>query len=149
MIAEKIYGIEFRHPFFDVRLVEFMFSLPWDYSYNYTNNRINLRVLFREAMVGILPEKIRKRRDKAEFSQVIYGELESLDLDSLLNNAYLIQKKIVKRSDVEDLVSGYKNDKKKLFRLWRFVNAELFYKNVSKTQKYGIIINTSREGEDV
>lgn len=61
------HGIEGRYPFWDKRLVEFSLSLPpiarlesgWT------------RMILRQAMKGILPERIRWRRDKHDFSSFL------------------------------------------------------------------------------
>lgn len=68
--AAKAHGIEYRYPFFDVRLVEFFFSLPSDLKYK---NGIG-RYIFRIAMKGILPDSIRLRIDKtgATIPNVLY-----------------------------------------------------------------------------
>ncbi len=58
------HSIEARVPFLDYRLVEFSLGLPEDYK---LSSGITKRVL-REAMRGILPEKIRLRRDKLGFA---------------------------------------------------------------------------------
>ncbi|WP_241497485.1 asparagine synthase-related protein, partial [Sulfurovum riftiae] len=130
LIAEKIYGIEFRHPFFDVRLIEFMLSLPWHYSYNYENNRVNMRVLFRESMRNILPENIRKRRDKAEFSQIIYEEINNIDLENLIKNSSLVKHGMVKSNELKKYMLDYPNDRSAMSKIWRFVNAEMCYSNM-------------------
>jgi asparagine synthase (glutamine-hydrolysing) len=57
------FSVESRIPFLDYRLIEFAFSLP---------NRFKIRKglgkwLLRESMKGILPEKVRTRKDKAGF----------------------------------------------------------------------------------
>lgn len=54
------YGIEYRYPFLDVKLVEFFYSLPSEYKYRKGMGRY----LFRAAMKEILPENIRMRADK-------------------------------------------------------------------------------------
>ena len=58
------FSIEARVPFLDFRLVEFCLGLPEEYK---LENGITKRVL-REAMPGILPEKVRLRRDKIGFA---------------------------------------------------------------------------------
>lgn len=58
------HSIESRTPFIDYRLVEFIQSLPSDYKLSKGTTK---RVL-REGMKGILPEKIRNRRDKLGFA---------------------------------------------------------------------------------
>lgn len=60
------YGIEPRHPFMDRRIVEFMASVPPEVKYRYGYNK---RVL-RRAMKGILPEGVRNRRYKTNFSSL-------------------------------------------------------------------------------
>jgi asparagine synthase (glutamine-hydrolysing) len=57
------YSIETRLPFLDYRLVEFSFSLPMKFKIREGVNKFILR----EAMKGILPEKIRTRMDKMGF----------------------------------------------------------------------------------
>lgn len=59
LLAQQ-YGLEYRYPFLDVKLLEFFFSLPSEYKF-----RDGLgRYLFRMATEEILPDKIRKRADK-------------------------------------------------------------------------------------
>jgi asparagine synthase (glutamine-hydrolysing) len=62
--------VEQRHPFTDRRMIELSFSLP-------ENQRLrgDQKVILRHAMEGILPELIRQRRDKAEFSETLYRAL--------------------------------------------------------------------------
>ena len=67
------FNIESRHPYFDVRLIEFCLSLPEEYKLKYG---ISKRIL-KEAMKGILPEPVRSRNDKAEFSVPVVMQLES------------------------------------------------------------------------
>jgi asparagine synthase (glutamine-hydrolysing) len=57
-------GIEQRHPFYDVRLVEFCLAIPEEQRSQ--NNQI--KYVMRNAMKGILPEDIRTRLTKGEFS---------------------------------------------------------------------------------
>lgn len=59
LLAQQ-HGIEYRYPFLDVKLVEFFYSLPSEYKYNDGQGRY----LFRKAMEGILPDKVRLRTDK-------------------------------------------------------------------------------------
>ena len=59
LLAQQ-HGVEYRYPYLDVKLVEFFYSLPFEYKYRNGTGRY----LFRLAMRGILPEKIRIRPDK-------------------------------------------------------------------------------------
>jgi asparagine synthase (glutamine-hydrolysing) len=58
------HSVEARVPFLDHRLVEFAYNLPDDFL---EKDGINKRIM-REAMSGLLPEKIRNRKDKMGFT---------------------------------------------------------------------------------
>ena len=60
-LIAKQHGIEYRYPFLDVKLVEFYYSLPSVHKYKYRMGRY----IFRQAMEGILTDKIRMRQDKS------------------------------------------------------------------------------------
>jgi len=57
-------GIEVRHPFYDVRIVEFLLGLPEELCASQTTYKLVLR----DAMRGVLPEQVRQRVSKAHFS---------------------------------------------------------------------------------
>lgn len=57
------HSVESRVPFLDYRLVEFTLELPAKYKIN----KGSTKYILREAMKGILPEKIRNRNDKMGF----------------------------------------------------------------------------------
>lgn len=59
-LLARQHGIEYRYPFLDVKLLEFFYSLPSEYKYKDGMGRY----IFRKAMEGILPDKIRMRTDK-------------------------------------------------------------------------------------
>jgi asparagine synthase (glutamine-hydrolysing) len=59
LLAEK-YGLTYVYPFLDIKLLEFFYSLPSEFKFKDGVGRI----LFRQAMKGILPEEIRNRKDK-------------------------------------------------------------------------------------
>ena len=62
---------EHRDPFDDRRVVEFALALPED-----QRRRGGLtKYVLRSAMAGLMPESVRSRRNKAEFSHVFYEEL--------------------------------------------------------------------------
>lgn len=69
--------MELRHPFFDIRLVEFLHSLP-------SEEKLwggRTKIILRHAMRGILPEMIRERRSKIEFSPAILFVLGNTFVD--------------------------------------------------------------------
>lgn len=61
------YGLEPRHPFWDRRLIEFLLTVPPHVKYRFGFSK---RVL-RRAMKGILPENVRNRRYKTNFSSLM------------------------------------------------------------------------------
>lgn len=65
--AAATFRLEQRHPFTDRRMIELSFHLP-------ENQRLRgeHKFILRHAMQGMLPELIRQRRDKAEFSETLF-----------------------------------------------------------------------------
>ncbi len=59
-IDAKTYGIEYAYPLWDIDMLEFYYSLPPEYKFR---NGMG-RAIYRDAMKGLLPEKIRLRKDK-------------------------------------------------------------------------------------
>jgi asparagine synthase (glutamine-hydrolysing) len=65
--ASAAAGIEQRHPFNDRRVAEFGFALPESQRWHGGETK----VLIRRALGSLLPEAVRHRNDKAEFSPVV------------------------------------------------------------------------------
>ena len=57
------HSIESRLPFLDYRLVEFVFRLPVRYKFDGAQSK----GILKQAMAGVIPERIRSRRDKVGF----------------------------------------------------------------------------------
>lgn len=68
------YGTEARYPFLDSRLVEFILSIPWE---RRTRNGERKRIL-RSAMQGIVPESIRLRQGKGDWTESMDKSLIAL-----------------------------------------------------------------------
>jgi asparagine synthase (glutamine-hydrolysing) len=66
------FGIESRYPFMDRRLIEFLVGVPWEQRWQGGLTK----AILRRALVGILPEKIRKRSDKAFLTSIIENEFK-------------------------------------------------------------------------
>ena len=123
--AERHFGIEYRHPFFDRELVEFALSLPPEMKYG---NRTIKRIL-RKAMEGILPEKIRLRKDKAEFSEVISQQIAAIDLDALLKDPHIVRLGLIEQHDINQCLKEYRNGSGVYVnRLWAMINVEYWYR---------------------
>lgn len=129
------WSVESRTPFMDYRLVEFTMGLPARYLYK---NGIRKHVL-REAMKGILPEAIEKRRDKMGFVTPeelwLKGEGKQWFLDGIdytcKHFAHIIDDTKLKQ-EVTEIISGKKPF---TFMPWRIVALGIWHKQL--TEQYG------------
>lgn len=71
--AAAHFGFEQRHPFHDRRLVEFALALPEEQRWRHGQ----FKYVLRQSMRGYLPETVRQRRTKAEFSHLFGKVFES------------------------------------------------------------------------
>ena len=123
--VEKNFGVELRHPFFDIELVEYALSLPPEFKYQHRT----IKWILRKAMKGILPEKIRNRKDKAEFSEVIFQQIAAIDLDKLFKDPYIVQLGIISKEKIDMYLGQYKNHTLKyVLILWSIINVEYWYR---------------------
>ncbi len=67
-------GLEGRHPFYDRRIIEFAFAIPEDQRCRPRETKY----VMRQAGRGVLPESVRQRRDKAEFSSMLLHGLREV-----------------------------------------------------------------------
>jgi asparagine synthase (glutamine-hydrolysing) len=72
-----LYQMEFRYPFYDIRLIEFCLSLPPDQKLKNGWSRWILR----SAMSNILPSEVQWRQTKSDLSQNFINQLHDVDLD--------------------------------------------------------------------
>lgn len=96
--ASRASGIEQRHPLSDRRIIEFALALPEQQRWRCKQTKF----VQREAMRGLLPEVVRLRRSKAEFSPVFMNTFqagggvrlfEKRDLAAgWINNSVVVQK---------------------------------------------------------
>lgn len=66
-------GIEQRSPFNDRRIIEFAFAIPEEQRWRHGKPKF----LLRQAMNGLLPESVRNRNTKADFSHIFLQALRS------------------------------------------------------------------------
>jgi asparagine synthase (glutamine-hydrolysing) len=94
--AAAYYGIQYRYPLFDIRLLQAVLSFP-----SWIKNRTGLdRYLFRQSLRGIIPESIRLRADKTgaviphtylrlrKDKELIAGYLQKCSSDGYLNHIF-------------------------------------------------------------
>ncbi len=108
------YGIEIRYPFFDRRLVQFLLSVPEEQRWR---NEWPKTIL-RRAMDGILPEPIKIRRDKAEFSSIIdsdFKKRQAHKISELILTSSLASFGIIDSLRLHQLFQDYREGKAKGF----------------------------------
>ena len=121
------WSVETRLPFLDHRFVESVLYTPPEYKIR----KGITKYIFREALKGILPERIRRRTDKIGFatpedqwfqSELFTGMVEGiLDSDSFKKREYWDGEKVKKT------FKKYKKGKKRLRRtVWKWINLELW-----------------------
>jgi asparagine synthase (glutamine-hydrolysing) len=122
------FSLETRFPFLDHNLVEKTLSIPVD---NYISNGYT-KVIMRNSMKGILPEKIRMRKDKIGFStpeadwfrkagmQDLLGEV--ITSESFKNRGYF-NARICMSEYMKLKKSGIYNSE-----FWKWINLELWFR---------------------
>lgn len=121
------HSIESRVPFLDHNLVERTLSLPSEEILN----KATTKVILREAMKGILPEKIRKRQDKIGFAtpwekwfrteKFIIFISEILNSKNFRDRGYLNPKKCIRA------YQSHLNSKVNIAKeIWKWINLELW-----------------------
>ena len=76
------FGLEERHPLNDRRIVEFALALPEEQRWR----RDQPKYLLRRALAGFLPETVRQRRTKADFSHLFAEALKALGGERLFDS---------------------------------------------------------------
>ncbi len=112
------YSIEYRHPFFDLRLVEFLLCLP----VHFKRQGHRSKILLKEAMEDLLPKNVIQREEKAEFTPTIKLQLRQTGKKQLSTMTMLPELHIIKQEYYLNLVSGFFDntlDHYRLNELWR------------------------------
>lgn len=84
--AYRRHGIEARHPFFDLRVIDFLTRMPPEFKFRHGRSKYLLRYALRER----LPESILQRREKTHFTDVTLIGLRNgaLRLKNLVASGY-------------------------------------------------------------
>jgi len=128
--AAARFSIEPRHPFFDIRLIEYCFAIPteqkrfegWD------------RGILRRSMTGVLPIEIQWRKKKADLSynfnkSLLQHDKEVLD-KIILENTEIISE-FVDIKKIQKIYSEYKEgDYKDHIHIWDTVTLALWLKKI-------------------
>ena len=112
-------GVEARHPFNDRRLIELACAIPE----NQLRRGVFYKFVLREAMRGLLPDKIRGRLDKATFPGDFLVAFEHLTIPSLLEKSALASAAWIERNKA---AAGYEDMMLKVARRGVFYQADFW-----------------------
>ena len=119
-------GVEIRMPFMDHRLVTYTFSLPWTSKIGGTYTK---RIV-RDALKGILPEKIRTRRDKIGWNAPLHEWFKG----PLKNEIEILLKKKQLSNKVSRAWKDFQKNKNPIYsdgqKLWNLLMPELWKKSI-------------------
>jgi asparagine synthase (glutamine-hydrolysing) len=120
-------GVEGRHPFCDRRLSEFIFAIPEE-----QRARLDLtKFILREAMKGLLPERIRQRRTKGQFGRVFIETFNRIGGDRFFETMTMESQGWVNAQRMQQLcrerLAAYPSN---LWPLWTTFAAELWFREV-------------------
>jgi len=150
------FDLDHADPFFDHRLVEFMFRVP---SHMKIRDGITKRLL-REAMKGILPEETRTRIKKTGWNapaHLWFSKTALTELQDLMHSRRFIERGLYDFAEVQRLLdehveiveSGAARENHMMF-LWQLVNMELWLQHVDELQTTRAaavkVSTTGREG---
>jgi asparagine synthase (glutamine-hydrolysing) len=125
------FSLETRTPFIDYRLVDFVFSLPACYKIHdgWT------KYLLRNSTGGLLPEKVRWRKDKMGFptpEKIWFKENRKLIHDIFSYSHKSLSDNYLDRKNILNNLDTFLNDKNVtgISTLWRPINLELWLKKM-------------------
>ncbi|MBF0380475.1 MAG: asparagine synthase (glutamine-hydrolyzing) [Magnetococcales bacterium] len=116
------FSIESRVPFLNRKLVDFLFSLPEDYL---IDSEGNSKVVFREAMGGIIPDSVYNRRDKVGFTTPEQSWMVGMDslVEESINSKTTKEIPLFIQPELQQNWSQIKNGKRPFTRqIWRWLN---------------------------
>ncbi|MRR21557.1 asparagine synthase (glutamine-hydrolyzing) [bacterium] len=128
------FSLEARVPFLDHRLVERALSTSADFI---IRNGMT-KSLMREALMGVVPEKIRMRRDKTGFGTPQDQWFKDPGLQEYIRSAIspdsLIAQKFIEPGAAERIFKRYCNGGKGMEReLWKWISLESWYRGLTRS----------------
>lgn len=128
------FGIEYRHPFLDRRIIEFAMALPEEQRWW----RDQTKFVLRQAMRGLLPEKVRQRITKADFSHVHPRAMHGQGGERLFDSLIIFRLEWVDRERVRTMyrhmatrfAQGDEDYTTYMWPLWMIFGIDLWFKTV-------------------
>jgi asparagine synthase (glutamine-hydrolysing) len=122
------FSLETRFPFLDHNLVEKTLSAPTD---NYIKNGYT-KMIMRNALKGILPEKIRMRKDKVGFSTPESDWFKNKKLQRLLSDVIesdsFKQRGYFEVKHCKKELESLKKYNKYSSEFWKWIHLELWFR---------------------
>lgn len=122
------HSIESRSPFLDHRLIEYSYALDNNYK---IRDGVGKWVL-RESMKGILPEKVRTRKDKAGFISPADKWFRTINKDQIIDMLNSKELKEMNIFNIDQLKAVYQEhlsgEKNHQMFLWQLINIFIWYK---------------------
>jgi len=136
------FGLRHYDPFFDYRLIEFMFRVPGSMK---IRDGVT-KVLLREATKEMLPEATRMRIKKSGWNaptHIWFNGINFSNLIDLINSRSFLERGIYNRKFLSELLDQKKQvsnlnaayDGKVMF-LWQLVNLELWHRSLSVSDEH-------------
>lgn len=118
------HGVEARVPFLDYRLVEFAALLPD----RLRVNRGVTKVALRRAMSGLIPDRIRDRRDKLGFvaPQRAWLDDGQREVEDMLTGGQLVRRGWIQGLDLERAIDAGSRGRRASEDVWRLLIVELW-----------------------
>lgn len=125
------FPLECRRPFADRRLLEYTLSIPYEQVWRPGQP---IKTILREAMQGVLPEKVRGRTGEAEFSPLVareFRERQRKCVDELIRDSYLAKLGVVNPNRLQECWKGYCNgsNTSSVLMVIYLIGWELWYRN--------------------
>jgi asparagine synthase (glutamine-hydrolysing) len=127
------FGMEYRYPYLDRRVVEFLFAIPEEQRWWMDRPK----AIVRRALRDVLPDEVRERRTKAEFSVILDREMRgriSTQVEKLIRESELASLGVVNRgrllSRFNDFVGG-RDDPGSRWALYNFIGLELWSRSLN------------------
>jgi len=118
-------GIEGRYPYYDRRLIEFALALPEDQRWRNDQTKYVLR----QAMKGLLPDSVSRRRSKAEFSHLYKEALVRESADKVFKSLRLVAGGYVDARVATELLNGcMRGDLPPLGPAWMILALEYWFR---------------------
>jgi len=118
------HSIESRVPFLDKEVAEFVFSLPFDYKIN----GVITKYLLRKSLKGLLPDRIRVRKDKIGFKSrpsLTFRYIKT-NLSSISKNVSQYEKLWFEAKNINSQLFHMKQNAVNEFYSWRLINLKLW-----------------------